>query len=81
MAAMVAKLAIIGGGTRCMLILAAMYGEENIEIIGISDIDPSAPAAALAAELGIFFTTDFHELLDRNNINFIINATDIKVTQ
>lgn len=59
-----------------MSVLAAVYGEEDIEITGISDIDPSAPAAALAAERGIFFTTDFHELLDRSNINFIINATD-----
>ncbi len=71
-----AKVAIIGGGRRCMLILATLYGEENIEIVGISDIDPAAPAVSLASELGIFFTTDFHELVNRNNINFIINATD-----
>lgn len=59
-----------------MMILATLYGEENIEIVGISDSDPEAPAAALASELGIFFTADFHELLNRNNINFVINATD-----
>jgi len=71
-----ARVAIIGGGRRCMLILATLYGEEDIEIVGISDIDPAAPAVSLASELGIFFTTDFHELINRNNINFIINATD-----
>ena len=36
----------------------------------------SAPAVSLASSLNIFFTTDFHELINRNNINFIINATD-----
>lgn len=71
-----AKVAIIGGGKRCMLVLATLYGEKNIEIVGISDINPSAPAASLASDLGIFFTTDFRELINRNNINFLINATD-----
>lgn len=71
-----ARVAIIGAGQRCMSILNALYGEENIEIVGISDIDPSAPAVSLASSLNIFFTTDFHELINRNNINFIINATD-----
>ncbi len=71
-----AKVAIIGGGKRCMLILAALYGEENIKIVGISDIDPAAPAASLASELGIFFTTDFHDIINLGDINFVINATD-----
>ncbi len=71
-----AKVAIIGGGKRCMLILAALYGEENIKIVGISDIDPAAPAASLASELGIFFTTDFHDIMNLGDINFVINATD-----
>lgn len=71
-----AKIAIIGGGKRCMLILATLYGEENIDIVGISDMDPAAPAASLASEMGLFFTTNFHDLLDRNDINFLINATD-----
>lgn len=59
-----------------MSILNALYGEENIEITGISDMDPAAPAVSLVSSLNIFFTTDFHELINRNNINFIINATD-----
>lgn len=70
-----AKVAIIGGGRRCMLILAALYGEENIDIVGISDIDPTAPAVSLASELGIFFTTDFHDLINRSDITFAINTT------
>lgn len=71
-----AKIAVIGGGKRCELILNTLYGEPNIEIVGISDVNPQAPAASMAAELGIYFTTDFHELINRNNINFLINATD-----
>ncbi len=71
-----AKVAIIGGGRRCMLILATLYGEKDVDICYISDRNPDAPAASLARELGIPFTTDYHDLFKRDGFDFIINSTD-----
>ncbi len=71
--------AIIGGGKACYQLLHLLNQERlsrlNMEIIGVSDIDDSAPGFKYAKELNIFTTTDFTELFTLKELNLIIELT------
>jgi hypothetical protein len=57
------KIAIIGGGHGGTAILKTLHALGEIEVVGITDINESAPGILLARELGIFNTNSIEELL------------------
>lgn len=57
------KIAIIGGGHGGTAILKTLHALGEIEVVGITDINESAPGILLARELGIFNTDSIEELL------------------
>lgn len=71
--------AIVGGGKTAYDLLEILERNVlsglNIQILGVSDIDPQAPALALAKDKNLFTTTDFTELFDLPGLNFIIELT------
>jgi signal transduction histidine kinase len=72
-------IAVVGCGDRCIRLMEVIQQHEFREvkprIIGVADINPSAPGLIIAREHGIFTTTDYRELLNLKNLNLIIVLT------
>ncbi|MFP4036566.1 MAG: ATP-binding protein [Desulfobacteraceae bacterium] len=72
------KMAIVGGGEACRDLLLLLDAEHlkrlRMNIVGVSDTDPQGPGVRLARELGLFTTTDFHELY-KLDVNMILELT------
>ena len=60
------RIAIIGGGTRCEVLLEMLAADRlkhlKAKIIGVADINPQAPGFVLAKEQGIYTTADYRDL-------------------
>ncbi len=65
---------IVGGGQGGTSILQSLNDLEEVNVVGITDINESAPGMFLARELGIFNTTDITTLLSRK-MDLIIEVT------
>jgi hypothetical protein len=50
--------AFVGGGRTAMPLLEDFLDRPFIEIVGVADVDPESPGAALARARGIFYTSD-----------------------
>lgn len=72
------KVSIIGVGGEGTSILKVAMLLSSIKILGVCDINPDAPGMKLAAENGIYTTTDFMELLAKGQVDLIIEATGTK---
>lgn len=70
------KIGIIGGGAGGSSILKTLMKMEEVDIIGISDIDPEAPGIQIARDNQLFYTTEMNELF-RKNPNIMIEATGV----
>ncbi|RQD71825.1 MAG: chemotaxis protein [Tindallia sp. MSAO_Bac2] len=70
------KIGIIGGGAGGCSILKALNKMEEVEITGISDIDPEAPGMQMAKENQLFYTTEISELFKKES-DIIIEATGV----
>jgi len=57
------KIAIVGAGKGGFSILKAFYGLADVEVIGISDLNPDAPGMNLARELKVRAFTTMSEML------------------
>ena len=70
---------IVGGGKGCHEILKqhreGQLDSMNISVMGVSSRDPHAPGFLYARELGIFTTTDYHDLYAIEGLNLIIELT------
>ncbi len=66
---------IVGGGKGCVELLPMLASDREINIIGLVDINPDAPAIPLAKKLGIPVSTDLKETLKRDNFNVVVNVT------
>ena len=66
---------IIGAGKGGLAILDLLNKSDNINVVGIVDVNPEAPAIKLAKELSIPTSTDYKVFINKKNINEIINVT------
>lgn len=74
------RAAIVGGGQGCESVLRMVRGDTlgrfRMEIVGVADINPSAPGMVYARELGIPLVTDDPcELLRAPDLDLIIELT------
>jgi acetaldehyde dehydrogenase (acetylating) len=52
------RIAIVGGGRTGTPLIEQFMDIPYVELIGVADVDPESPGAALAKKNGVFFTTD-----------------------
>lgn len=71
------KVAIVGGGQGGYSIFGMLKEIKEVEIVGISDVDPEAPGIVAAQEEGIFVTRDFFGLLNLPDLDVIIETTGL----
>jgi len=69
------NIALVGGGRAAVVLLDFFAGQKDIKVIGISDINESAPGIKRAKNLGITTTTNSKELAQRNDVQTIIELT------
>ncbi|HXC62681.1 MAG TPA: ATP-binding protein [Nitrospiria bacterium] len=68
-------LAIVGGGRGGLELLRLFHQEKGIEILGIADKRPEAPAIKFAQSVNIPTTTDFGQLIHRDGVDLIADLT------
>jgi PAS domain S-box-containing protein len=73
------KIAVIGGGSRCKLLLQAIFSEAAAEnrpkILGVADRNLRAAGLLYAQEKGIFTTGDYRELFSIPELDLILELT------
>jgi signal transduction histidine kinase len=76
------RLAIIGGGRGGLDFLRLFHQARDIEILGIADTRPEAPAIKYAQTIDIPTTTDFRQLIKGDKVDLIVDVTgnpDVRV--
>ena len=70
------NIAVVGGGTRCRLLLEMLqnhtFEELQARVVAVADEREEASGAVMARENGIFVTKDYNDLFDREDIDLII---------
>ena len=73
------NIAVVGGGTRCRLLLEMMeknvFHELGPVMVAVADIRDDAPGLVKARERGLFVTNDYNEFFNRDDIDLIIELT------
>ncbi|MCL6612649.1 MAG: sigma 54-interacting transcriptional regulator [Peptococcaceae bacterium] len=69
------KVAIIGAGRGGYSIYRMLKAMEEVEIVGLADLNPLAPGILAAREDGVFITTNFCELVKVPGLDVIIEVT------
>jgi molybdenum-dependent DNA-binding transcriptional regulator ModE len=69
------NIALVGGGRAAVVLLDFFALQKDIKVIGISDINESAPGIKHAKNLGIPTTTDTKQLAQRHDVQTIIELT------
>ncbi|MBW2096424.1 MAG: PAS domain S-box protein [Deltaproteobacteria bacterium] len=73
------NVAIVGGGPGCLAIIDMISSDRlrqlQMNLVGIADINPNAPAFRKAKSLNIYTTQDYHDLFSLENLNLIIELT------
>jgi len=73
------KLAVIGGGSRCKLLLESIFCEESPgkrpKILGVADKNSQAVGLQYAQQKGIFTTSDCRELFSVEGLDLILDLT------
>lgn len=72
------KVAIVGAGRDGTSIYKALKSMNEVEVIGMADIDPMAPGILTAREDCVFVTNDINKLIKLPNLDLIIETTGIK---
>ncbi|MCF8035012.1 MAG: PAS domain-containing protein [Desulfarculaceae bacterium] len=74
------RLAIIGGGERCLSVLNMLDSRRlkrlHVEVVGVADLNSEAVGIRLARDQGIFTTTECAELCTLKDLDLIIELTD-----
>lgn len=68
------KVLIIGGGAGGSALLELLRDSENLDMVGIADINPAAPALDLAKELGITIKNSYKDF-GPNDFDIVINVS------
>jgi PAS domain-containing protein len=73
------NIAIVGGGKFCKNLIELLASEDfedpNVSILGVADVNDRAEGLLYAAQLGIFTTSDFKDLYQLENLQFIVELT------
>jgi len=69
------KVAIVGAGKGGHSIYRMLKAMDEVEIIGVADINPAAPGIAAARADGVFVTTNYNELTMLPGLDIIIEVT------
>lgn len=73
------KIAVVGGGTRCRFLIELLethtFQEMHPVIKCVADINPEAPGLLAAKEKGIETTDNYEDILQRDDIDLIIELT------
>ncbi len=73
------KIAIAGGGRRCLSLLQILESERlhglDVKVVGVADRDPEAVGFVHAQKRGIFVTTDYRELFNIKELELIIDLS------
>ncbi|MCD4717554.1 MAG: PAS domain-containing protein [Desulfobacterales bacterium] len=76
------NVAIVGGGSGCLAIMDMIsmdhFRQLRMNIVGIADVNPDAPALKRAQSSGIYTTKDYHDLFHLPNLDLIIELTGSK---
>ncbi|HIG57426.1 MAG TPA: GGDEF domain-containing protein [Candidatus Latescibacteria bacterium] len=72
---------IIGGGKGGTALLQALKDIPQVNIVGICDINPKAPAVLIAREMGIDTYTDSGQLILEQSMDWLLNVTHKSITQ
>jgi two-component system NtrC family sensor kinase len=76
------NVAFVGGGKACYNLLKILDKERlsrlKMDILGVADINPDAPAIVYARSLNIFTTDNFQDLYKLERLNFIIELTGLE---
>lgn len=75
------NIGIIGGGKDGTALLQALKDIPQVNIVGICDINPEAPAVLIARDIGIDTYTDSGQLILEQSIDWLINVTHKSITQ
>ena len=69
------KVGIVGAGRGGSSVFRNLHQSENVEVVGVADINPHAPGMVLGREKGVLTTGDFRELLAQSGLDVVIEAT------
>jgi two-component system, NtrC family, sensor kinase len=76
------RLAIIGGGKRCLAMLEMLESQRfhrlKAEVVAVADLNPEAEGLSLARERGLFTTTNCAELFKLPDLDLVVELTDDK---
>lgn len=72
------KVVIIGGGRGGTSLFSAFFPMDGVEIVGLADINPQAPAIAMAREKGIPAWQDFQQMLAQSQYDVVVEATGLE---
>lgn len=68
------KVLIVGGGAGGLALLEMFSNSEYLQLVGIADINPAAPALAIAKDLGIP-ASQLYEDFQKDEFDIVINVT------
>ncbi len=72
------SVAIIGGGETGTPLLRQFLDVDFVEVMGVADLDTTAPGMQIAMEHGIATTTDFMDLVRENEaLDVVIDVTGV----
>jgi len=73
------RIAIVGGGTRCLYLMEMIKNHKFHEIspvvIAVAEIKDSTPALLNAKKRGLFITHDYNDFFQRDDIDLIVELT------
>jgi len=76
------KIAVIGGGSRCSILLELIgkhtFQELDPKVVAVADENENAPGMVKAREEGIYTTNDYYEFFETDEIDLLIELTGIQ---
>ena len=73
------NIAVVGGGKRCRILMDSIekhtFREIAPRVVAVADPKDDAPGLVKARENDLFVTEDYNDLLDRDDIDLIIELT------
>lgn len=72
---------IVGAGKGGTALIELFLDNESVSIIGVVDTDTKAPGIELAKKSGIPTAADYHDFLDAEGLNEIVNVTGSEAIQ
>jgi len=73
------KIAVVGGGKRCLALLKIIerhrFQEVSPEVVAVADLDETAPGYQEAAARGLHVTKDYNDFFRRTDLDLIIELT------